>query len=184
VSRAGAAPAVPVWDPLVRIGHWALVATVAGAWLTRHGGGALHEWLGYASAAIVVLRIVWGFAGPRRARFADFVRAPRATLAYAQAVLAGREPRYLGHNPLGGWMIVTLLVAVAAIDASGWLYTTDRFWGVEWVETLHATLTNVLLALVAAHVAGVVLASRRHRENLAAAMIHGSKRPPTEGDVR
>ena len=183
MARAGAAPAVPVWDPLVRIGHWALVATVAGAWLTRHGGGKLHEWLGYASAAILALRIVWGFAGPQRARFAEFVRAPRRTLAYAQAMLAGREPRHIGHNPLGGWMIVMLIAAVAAVDTSGWLYTTDRFWGVEWVGELHEALTNLLLACIGAHVAGVLLASRRHRENLVAAMLHGRKRPPGEGDV-
>lgn len=174
---------VAVWDPLVRVLHWSLVATVAAAWLTRHGGGAWHEGLGYASAAILALRVAWGFAGPRRARFADFVRGPAATLDYARAVIAGRAPRHLGHNPLGGGMIVALIGTVAAADLTGWLYTTDRFWGVAWVEDLHEAISNALLALVAAHVAGVVLVSRRQRENLAAAMVHGRKRAPAPGDV-
>ncbi len=177
------APALPVWDPLVRIGHWALVATVAAAWLTRHGGGALHEWLGYASLALIVLRVCWGFAGPRRARFVSFVRRPLDTLAYARSVLARSEPRYIGHNPLGGWMIVALIAAIAAVDLTGLLYTTDRYWGVAWVEDLHETISDVLLGLIALHVAGVVIASRRHGENLVAAMIHGRKRSPAAGDV-
>jgi cytochrome b len=174
---------VPVWDPVVRVLHWSLAATVAAAWLTRHGGGALHEWLGYASAALLALRLAWGLAGPRRARFASFVRPPSATLAYARSVFAHCEPRYLGHNPLGAWMIVALIAAIAAVDLTGWLYTTDRFWGVEWVENLHEAISSALLALVVVHVAGVAFSSRRHGENLAAAMIHGRKRAPAAGDV-
>jgi len=174
---------LPVWDPLVRIGHWALVATVAGAWFTQHGGGALHEWLGYASLALVVLRILWGLVGSRRARFTSFVLWPAATLAYARAALERRAPRYIGHNPLGGWMIVALIAAIAVTDLTGWLFTTDRFWGVAWVEELHEMVADVLLGLIALHVAGVAIASSRHRENLVAAMIDGRKRPPAADDV-
>lgn len=165
-----------VWDPVVRVGHWLLVGTVLAAWLTRHAPGKWHEWLGYGSLAIVAIRIVWGFVGPMRARFADFVRSPRATLRYAREMAAAREPRHLGHNPLGGWMVVALLTTVSLVGFTGWLYTTDRFWGVEWVEGLHDGLSNVLWALVFLHVGGVLLASYRHRENLAGAMIHGRKR--------
>ncbi|MSO89462.1 MAG: cytochrome B [Rhodospirillaceae bacterium] len=171
-----------VWDPLVRLGHWALVASVAAAWLTRHGGGLWHEWIGYAALAIVGLRILWGWVGSPYARFAQFVRAPSATLTYARAMLARTEPRYLGHNPPGGWMILALLAAVIAVGLSGWLYTTDTYWGVEWVERLHDTLADILLILVAVHVGGVIFASRRHRENLVAAMIHGRKRPAEPGE--
>ncbi|HSD53117.1 MAG TPA: cytochrome b/b6 domain-containing protein [Burkholderiales bacterium] len=176
-------PPVPVWDPAVRVLHWALVATVAAAWLTRHGGGAWHEWLGYATLAILALRLAWGLVGPRRARFASFVRGPAATLAYARSVLARRERRFVGHNPLGAWMIVALIGAIAAVDLTGWIYTTDRFWGVAWVEALHDSLSSVLLALVALHVAGVALSSWRHGENLVVAMIHGRKRAPSAGDA-
>ena len=172
---SGATRTIQVWDPLVRVGHWLLALSVLIAWLTRHSPGPWHEWIGYASLAIIAIRLVWGWRGPQHARFAEFIRGPHATLAYARALLGRREPRTLGHNPLGGWMIVALLVTVTLVGASGWLYTTDRFWGVEWVETLHRWLTNALLALVALHVAGVVYASLRHRENLVASMLHGRK---------
>ena len=179
---AGAAK-VRVWDPLVRILHWTLVATVAAAWVTQEGAGRVHEWIGYAALAIVGLRIVWGIAGSRYARFSQFVRRPVPTIDYFREVLRGSEPRHLGHNPLGAWMIVALIANVALVGASGWLYTTDRYWGVEWVEELHEAFANALLVLVALHVAGVVLTSLRQRENLVAAMIHGRKRSPAPGDV-
>ena len=95
-----------VWDPFVRVAHWSLVASIVAAWFTKE---ALHEWLGYAALGIVALRLVWGGIGPRYARFRQFVLDPAATLAYARAVAARAEVRYLGHNPLGGWMIVALI---------------------------------------------------------------------------
>lgn len=169
-----------VWDPFVRTAHWCLVASVAAAWFTRE---ALHERFGYAALAIVVLRIAWGAAGSRYARFRQFVRAPSPVLAYARMAAAGREPRYLGHNPLGGWMIVALLGTVLLAGASGWLSVTDRFWGVEWVQETHEFLADTLLFLAGLHVAGVIYTSLRHRENLVRAMLTGRKAPPGPGDV-
>lgn len=174
---------VKVWDPLVRVGHWSLVIVIAIAWFTREGGHVWHERFGYAALAIVALRIVWGFIGPRFARFSQFVRTPAATLDYAGQVLRLSEPRHLGHNPLGGWMILALLLNVLLVGASGWLYTTDAYWGVKWVEEVHEFFADSLLVLAALHVAGVVFASWRHHENLAAAMLSGCKRPPGPGDV-
>jgi len=171
-----AGPQLRVWDPVVRISHWLLVLTVVTSWLTRHRPGPWHEWLGYASLAVVAVRVGWGFVGSPRARFRDFLRAPGDTARYARDVLNRQEPRHVGHNPLGGWMIVALLVTVLLVAITGWMYTTDRFWGLEWVEDLHGTLTDILIALVALHIGGVVYSSVRHRENLVAAMFHGRKR--------
>lgn len=171
---------IPVWDVLVRILHWSLVLTVATAWLTRHSPGRWHEWLGYATLAIVAVRTIWGFAGSGYARFADFVQPAAVTFSYARDVFAGREARSIGHNPLGGWMVVMLLSMVVLVGVTGWLYTTDRYWGVEWVEELHETLSNILFLFVALHILGVVFTSVRHRENLPAAMLHGRKRPPPD----
>lgn len=173
---SAAGPTVRVWDALVRVGHWSLVLSVILSWLTRHGWGRWHEWLGYAALTIVAVRMVWGWTGSQHARFGDFVRSPAATWRYALQMMKGQEPRYLGHNPLGGWMIVALLLTVALVGASGWLYTTDRFWGVEWVEILHSKLADLLLILAGVHVLGALYTSFRHRENLVAALIHGHKR--------
>ena len=172
-----AGPLIRIWDPLVRICHWSLVITVTLAWLTREGWGLWHEWLGYAALAVVAVRIPWGFLGPAYARFTSFVSPPGETLDYAKRLIAGNEERHLGHNPLGGWMIVAVLTNVVLVGLSGWLFTTDRSWGVEWVEELHEALANSLLALIAVHLAGVIFTSVRQRENLAAAMVHGRKRP-------
>ena len=181
-------PCVPatqkrVWDPLLRGCHWLLAGAILVAWLTRHGAGWVHEWAGYLVLGVILLRLVWGWTGPRRARFADFVRTPRRTLTYACLVLRGRAPRHVGHNPLGGWMIVALMLVAAAASATGWLFVTQRFWGVEWVEDTHAALADLLLGLLALHVAGVLYESLRHRENLVAAMFHGRKRAAAGDDV-
>jgi cytochrome b len=167
---------IPVWDLAVRVLHWSIVLTVAAAWLTRHSPGGWHEWLGYATLAIVAARTAWGFLGRGHARFADFLRAPAATCEYARAVVEAREDRHLGHNPLGAWMVVALLALVALVGFTGWLYTTDRYWGIAWVERLHSTLSDVLFVFVALHILGVLFTSKRHRENLLASMVHGRKR--------
>jgi len=167
---------IRVWDLWVRIGHWLLVFSVAAAWLTRHGGDAIHEWLGYGALAVVGVRMVLGFIGTTHARFGDFVFSPSRVLRYSSDLLKRREQHYLGHNPLGGYMVLALLVVVALTGASGWLYTTDRYWGVEWVGETHDLLADLLLVLVGLHVAGVVFASVREGQNLVASMIHGRKR--------
>jgi len=171
---------IKVWDLLVRLLHWSLVISVVGSWLTRDGNELRHVQLGYAALAIVAVRFGWGFVGSRYARFVDFVRPPGETLGYMRALLAHREPRHIGHNPLGGWMIVVLLATIAGICGTGWLYTTDAYWGVAWVGELHEGLTDFLIVLVALHLAGVVFTSIRQRENLVKAMVTGTKRGPDQ----
>ncbi len=168
---------VRVWDPFVRVFHWSQAALIAVAWLTEDGPKTLHQTAGYIIAGMLALRVVWGFVGPRHARFSDFVRGPSTVLGYMRAMVAGREPRYLGHNPAGGAMVVALLLTVAGTAVTGWLQTTDAFWGSSVMEEIHETLASLILVLVAAHLAGVALASMRHDENLARSMVDGRKRP-------
>ncbi len=177
------APPTRVWDLAVRLFHWSLVASFAVAWISAEEWQDLHLWAGYAAAALVAFRLVWGLAGTRYARFRQFVRRPRVVVAYLREFLSGREARYLGHNPAGGAMILALLLALAGLCLTGWLYTTDAYWGVEWVEETHELLANLLLALVGLHVLGVLLASLRHRENLVRAMVTGRKRPAGPDDL-
>jgi cytochrome b len=175
---------VPVWSRFVRVFHWSLVSTVALAWITTEIGQPLHEPIGWAMVALLVLRLLWGLAGSEHAaRFGSFVRGPRAVLAYARDVIARRAPRYLGHNPLGGWMVLSLMLTLALVAVSGWLMTTDAFWGSEIMEELHEGLAEALLVLVALHVAGVFYTGWHQRENLVRAMLSGRKRTPAPGDV-
>jgi cytochrome b len=174
---------IRVWDPFVRIFHWGLATSFLVAFLTRHGAGSLHYWAGGAAAALVLLRLLWGLLGTHYARFSQFVRGPRAVGGYLWAIATGREARYIGHNPAGGVMIIALMLIMLATAATGYLQTTDQFFGDEGMQKLHDVLGNGLLLLVLAHLAGVALASLRHRENLVAAMVSGRKRSPAPEDV-
>jgi len=169
---------IRVWDPLVRLLHWSLVLGFFAAYFTRDIAGSWHENLGYFVLVVVAVRALWGFLSSGYARFGQFVRSPRHTVGYAHSLLKGNQSRYIGHNPLGGWMSIALLLFVLATCLSGWLYTTDRFWGIEWVEELHEVLTYITLTLVVLHLCGVIYTSIHDRENLLAAMIHGKKRSP------
>lgn len=179
----GTGALVRVWDPLVRVFHWGLAASFLAAYLTRHGGGTLHYWAGGAAAALVALRLAWGVFGTRYARFSQFVRGPAAVLAYLRAIATGSEARYIGHNPAGGAMIVALMLVMLATALTGYLQTTDQFFGDAGIEKLHDLLGNGLLLLVLGHLAGVAVASLRHRENLVGAMITGQKRSAGPEDV-
>lgn len=177
------AAAVRVWDPLVRVLHWSTVAGVAVSWITSEVGRGLHEPVGWAVMAFVAVRLVWGLAGPRHARFASFVRGPTAVAAYAGQALRGREARYLGHNPLGGWMIVALLATLCGVGLTGWLMGTDRWWGDEFMEDVHEALAVLLLVLAGLHVAGAIVTGFKHGENLVRAMVTGEKRAAQPGDI-
>ncbi len=198
-------PLVRVWDPFVRVGHWALAVAFAVAYLTEDDLLGVHVWAGYAVGAIVVLRAAWGGVGPRYARFADFVRGPNEIFAYLRDLLLFRARRYLGHSPAGGAMVLALLVCLAGSTATGLaVYGAEKHAGPlrglfagaaalpaadgararpagledeeSWLEGAHEVFANLTLLLVILHVGGVLLASIVHRENLIRAMITGDKR--------
>jgi len=173
----GGAPesTVKVWDVVVRLFHWSTVSLFALAYLFESPRD-LHTFLGYALMAVLAVRILWGFVGSEHARFWNFVPSPTGFLVYMSNIVRGREARFLGHNPAGGAMIVALMGILVGIGVSGWMMGLDAYFGQDWVEELHETLVNVALVLIALHVAGVALASLRHRENLVKAMFTGVKR--------
>lgn len=177
-TAGGLAPpaTVKVWDPFVRIFHWSLVALFAIAFVTGDEIEWLHLVAGYLIAGLVALRIVWGFIGPRHARFADFVKGPRAVATFLKQSARLEAPRRLGHNPAGGMMIVALIAALIGLSVTGILMTTDAFWGSKAMEHIHEFLANGTLVLIALHVLGVIVASFEHGENLVMAMITGRKR--------
>ena len=170
------ADTVRVWDPAVRVFHWAVVTGCVLNLFILEEGKTLHRYVGYTIAALVTLRIVWGFVGTRHARFADFVPRPSAVLAYGRALVRGREPRFVGHNPLGALMMLALMLLLALTAGSGFMMTLDAFWGVKWVKELHAVLANAILVLAGVHALAAIVESVRHRENLVLSMVTGRKR--------
>ncbi len=167
---------IPVWDPFVRFFHWSVVGLFALAYATGDDVQHVHVAAGYAIAALLAVRLVWGLAGSRHARFGNFVRPPREVVAYLRDMCRFRARRYLGHNPAGAVMILALLLALTGTVVTGIMMTTDAYWGAEWVEDVHEALANSTVGLVLLHVAGVIFASFLHGENLVSAMVTGRKR--------
>lgn len=173
----GISPAtVRVWDPMVRIFHWSLAGLFFFAFLTGDEWRNAHETAGYIIGGLIAFRLVWGLIGTRHARFTDFVYNPATVFAYMRDSLGHRAKRYLGHNPAGGAMVIALLVSVGIICTTGYMMTTNAFWGIKWVLELHEIAADCSLALIGLHLVGVLHASIGHRENLVAAMITGKKR--------
>jgi cytochrome b len=166
---------VLVWDAPVRVFHWLMVLSFAGAYLSAESERwrLLHVTLGYTMAGLVAFRLVWGLMGTRHARFASFVRGPAAVLRYLRSLGAGRPEHHPGHNPAGALAIVGLLALTAVVTAAGWATFNDL--GGKGAEAVHEAAANLMLALVGVHVAGVVLSSWLHRDNLVGAMVTGRK---------
>ena len=184
---------VRVWDPLVRIFHWTLVLSFAVAWVSADEFDTLHFWAGYTIAALVAFRVVWGLIGTRHARFTDFIYRFSTVKSYLIDLAALRPKHYVGHNPAGGLMVVILLLSLAlltftgmasvAIDGIGPLAGTwvESISG-HWMEDLHEAVANLVLAFVLFHIAGVLVSSLVHGENLVRAMINGKKEIEEKSD--
>lgn len=164
-----------VWDPLVRITHWAVAALVLANFLNE-AGDAAHRYAGYAVLVLVGLRLIWGLVGSPHARLRSFWPTPARVFAYVAALLRGRAPRYLGHNPAAAVMMLLLWAVLLGLGLSGWLMRSDAFWGEAWLEAVHELLANSLLLLLPLHVLAAILESWREHDNLIAAMLHGKKR--------
>lgn len=186
---------VATWDLPIRIFHWTLAACVLMAWVSYRYAEAIgdvtlvwHRANGLFILTLLLWRVLWGFFGPPRARFRSFVRAPAQVWRYARDLVSGRALRYLGHNPLGAYMILVLLAALAAQGAFGLFATDDNDLtggplhrlvsedGNALATRWHSRIFHyVLLPLIAIHVAANVLYGVVKREPLIGAMIHGRK---------
>jgi cytochrome b len=172
---------VKVWDILTRVFHWSFAASFAAAWLTAESERFrdVHVVLGYGMLGLIGFRVLWGFVGPANARFASFLKGPAAVVRYLRSLLGEHPEHHLGHNPAGALAIVLLLALGLATIAAGW--ATYNGLGGEWLSESHEILAGTMLAVVGVHIAGVVLSSWLHRENLVAAMLTGRKRAPGRG---
>lgn len=154
------AKTIAVWDPFVRVFHWSIALGFLLNMTLLEEGETFHEWVGYAMLALVGLRIIWGFIGPIRARFSNFFPTPKRVQHHLQAIKTGQHDASEGHNPLGGAMVITLMLMLLVVGFSGWMQTWDAYWGEEWLEELHEIAANITLGLVAIHVAAVIIMGR------------------------
>jgi len=191
-QRPGKLRAVRVWDIPVRLFHWVLVALIVLSFTTaKIGGNAMrvHELSGFTILTLVLFRVLWGLFGSTYARFADFVRGPAHALGYARALAAGRASFYAGHNPLGGWMIVAILLCLL-IQAGTGLFANDDIMTegplYPWVSKqtsdllsrIHQINFYVLLTLITLHVAAALYYLWGKRENLILPLFSGRKQVP------
>lgn len=180
---------IRVWDPLVRFFHWALVSAFAVAYITEDDFLTIHSWAGYLILALLFIRFIWGFIGTRYARFSDFFYRPETIVQFLKDTVQLRARRYLGHNPAGGAMVFLLMFSLLMVTVSGvlllgaeeqagplaiWFTQPESFWAGA-LEEVHEFFANFTLFLVFIHVAGVVVESLIHKENLVSAMISGFK---------
>lgn len=176
VTPSDARPAITVWDPVVRIFHWGVVAACMLNLFILEEGKYWHRLTGYFVAAAIVVRFVWGFIGTKHARFGDFLPTPRKVLNQISEIIGKDEKRYLGHNPLASVMMLSLMILLSATTLTGWMTTLDAFWGDKWLEHLHGTIANCIMVLAFVHAGAAVIESWRHNENLIWSMVTGRKR--------
>lgn len=192
---------VKVWDIFVRVFHWTLVVTFFIAYITEDDVMWLHEFAGYTILALVAARVIWGIIGTRYARFSSFVFKPSTIKQYFKDSLLFKSKRYLGHNPLGGAMVIVLLLMLVLTSLSGIkaeggnIFSAASDFNIEIVksaiadddnerehggselwEEIHEFFANTTLLLIFLHVAGVIFSSVAHGENLVRAMVTGYKR--------
>ncbi len=168
---------VLIWDLPVRVFHWLFTAgwigALAIALLASRSSLVFpyHSLIGLVLAFMLVLRIVWGFAGTRHARFGSFVFGPRNVLGYFKRALTWKETRWTGHNPGSAYVIFGMLALTAAQVVTGLMVGGgDRGW-----KKIHELLAYGMLALIAVHVLGIILHTLRHRDAIALSMISGRK---------
>ncbi len=197
------AKSVRAWDLPTRVFHWTLVVLIIAAWVSAELAEKLgdttlrwHRWIGIAVLVLGVWRLIWGFVGAPTSRFASFLRGPGAALGYGRDLVAGRVRHHLGHNPLGAWMIVALVVTVLSQAGIG-LFTNEhndlasgplaKLVPEAWEKPVrrwhHLLFNNVLLPLAGLHILANVLYGAVKRDPLVRAMITGSKPAAKYEDV-
>lgn len=185
---------VRIWDGPLRLVHWLIVVCVATSWWTAENGELeYHRYSGYILLGLLIFRLYWGFVGGDTARFANFVKGPKATLAYLRGLPQRASAAHFsvpGHNPLGALSVIALLALLLAqaglglfagdIDGieSGPLSAFVSFETTRTCAQLHEQLFNILLAFIALHVAAVFFYLVFKRDNLIATMIHGRRAFP------
>jgi hypothetical protein len=183
---------VRIWDLPTRLFHAALILAFVGLVVTAQIGGIAMEWhfrFGYCVLALLLFRLVWGWVGGYWSRFAQFVSSPSAALAYARTPFAQRPPS-VGHNPMGAWSVLAILLALAAQVTAG-LFSDDEistsgplvpYASSQWVSLATRYHTSIgklaLFALLALHVGTVLYYRHKRKVDLITPMVSGDKLLP------
>lgn len=173
-----------IWDYPIRIAHWLLVASVAGAWVTSDSERliVIHGALGYTLGLVLIFRIFWGLIGTKYARWSNFYPSPERVKRYLRSILRASPEHYVGHNPLGSVAIYMMLILLGSLIITGWIglvLTPDGL-----ITEAHEALANLLLVVIGGHVLGVFLSSLIHKENLIQSMIKGYKEESAAAGIR
>ena len=173
---------VRLWDPVVRLFHLSIAGVFVANYFFNEAGDDWHVWLGYYAMGWLLVRLVWGFVGPRSARWADFWPTPTRLIAHAHSLIAGRPEHRLGHSPMGALVMLLMLLALLTVGGSGFLMQeVDALGGADWPQQIHETAANGLLGLVCIHVLAALFESVQVRDNLPLSMLTGRrKRLPDE----
>ncbi|MNF80324.1 hypothetical protein D3C85_1022070 [compost metagenome] len=175
--------AIRVWDPLIRVFHWATVLLCVLNLFILEEGERNHRYVGYALTGLLVLRILWGFVGSDYARFAQWFPTPARITRYLQATLQGKHPYYVGHNPLGALMILLLLTCLVGTAVTGIMTEYESLFGEDLMEELHEFFAKALQMAIFIHVLAVIVLDHLTRTDLIRAMLTGKKRVPAETEV-
>jgi cytochrome b len=175
---------VLVWDFPVRVFHWLLVISFAGAWLTSESEAQqlIHYAFGYSACALILFRIAWGIVGTRHARFTDFIKGPTATWQHIKSLLVGRQYSGAGHNPVGALVMTSLMILILLIDLTGY-WIVKGVLG-EFMSGAHEAISNLALGFVLIHVAAAIIMSLLQKENLVRSMFNGLKQGSSEQAIR
>ena len=187
--RTTATRNVKVWDLPTRLFHWVLAILVAFSWWSGeqgYGWMPWHFWSGYGVLTLLIFRLMWGFVGSGTARFTDFIKGPRAALHHLSALIRPGKTNDVGHNPLGGWMVVLLLVLLLvqtgtglfAEDANmnaGPLYLVVSEQASRQLTDIHEIVAKLVLIAIMLHVLAVIVYLVIKRDNLIGPMFSGRK---------
>jgi cytochrome b len=173
-----------VWDIPTRVFHWLLVICFSGAWLTSESERLqmIHYAFGYSACALVLFRLVWGVIGTRYARFTQFVKGPKAMLEHFSGVLSGHQESNPGHNPVGGIVMLGLMLMILIIGLTGY-WSVKEFLG-DFMSGAHEVISSLALALVIIHIAAAIIMSVLQKENLVRAMVSGKKQGHPEQGIQ
>ncbi|WP_408588340.1 cytochrome b/b6 domain-containing protein [Novosphingobium sp.] len=190
------------WDPVVKLTHWSVVAAILANALATEEGSSAHVWVGYALAAVLALRLLWGLIGPAEARFTAFPPSPRRALAHIRDIGSGKASHHASHNPLGALMVYAIWSCLGVIIATGIAMAglpNQPREGAELRETVaaasveredgeegeggkesplgevHESAVNLLYLLIVLHIAGVAFETRRNGRDVVLAMVPGNR---------